>query len=666
LRKKRSPEEKKSRASRHAKELVIHGVLRRHPRGFGFVVPEKSEVALRDIFIPKIAIHGASDGDLVQVRVLPDSITSEKGPEGTVTGILQRSRDRFLAIYHNEALLIKGLDDVSTDFEVVAPGHTLVEGERLLVRITRWPTEHARGVAEIVKSLGLIADSAQDVLCAVEEFSLRDRFPEEVVAEAEAYGKRVSTADIKGREDLRKIECFTIDPETAKDFDDALSLIKTPDGRFQLGVHIADVAHYVQPGSLLDVEARKRCNSTYFPGRCIPMIPHQLSDHLCSLRPKVNRLAVTVFMEFSAQGELLRYRIARSVIKSAMRFTYAEAKDILDGKKSSPHGGTLLAMQELCHILRSQRTRRGSLELALPGTSLIVDDEGNPIRIVRYDYDITHQLVEEFMLKANEVVAAHLTKKGMPVAYRIHQAPSPSDFKDFVAAARGLGYRIAEQPTQAEIIDLFDQLDEPDHRAQLSTAFIKSMKLAYYSADNIGHYGLGLQHYCHFTSPIRRYPDLVAQRALFGSSEPYLAEVTEACSDQERRSAKAEESVTKLKKLRLVERLMAEAPDRGYEAIITKAKPAGIIFDILELQLEGFLHVSDLGNEFFHFNERKMFFRGESSSQKLGLGSTILVKPTAVDLCTSSVTWQRADNVQPSDSKSDKYSRKQKSKSRRR
>ncbi|MBI3237037.1 MAG: RNB domain-containing ribonuclease, partial [Chlamydiales bacterium] len=284
-------------------------------------------------------------------------------------------------------------------------------------------------------------------------------------------------------------------------------------------VHIADVAHYVKPGSALDQEAIIRCNSTYFPGTCIPMLPEQLSNELCSLKPEVVRLTVSVLMDFDKEGTLIGHEVVRSCIYSAKRFTYFEAKDVLDKKVKSPYAKSLELMVELCQLLKKKRHERGSIDFALPETVILIDEKGEPTGVKKIEYDITHQLVEEFMLKANEMVAKELNLRKRPVLYRVHEEPSEENFTDFYQFARSLGFTLPAKPTPIDIQEMFDEAKKSPHSHQLSVAFIRSMRLAQYSPNNIGHFGLALEHYSHFTSPIRRYSDLVTQRLLF-NEEP--------------------------------------------------------------------------------------------------------------------------------------------------
>lgn len=627
-------------------EGTITGILRLHPRGFGFVKAEDSTEYIQDIFIPKHLTEGAVDGDTVEVLVNNESI-SDKGPEGRITSILTRGRTHLAGIICEVTPLkacyayvpLLGLSQrVAVE---TPPGDNLVVGDRIVMEVIEWGSKGTETLTRLSRRLGHISDPACDISAAIEEYGLRKEFSPKIVKEAREFGTRVSVAEIRKREDLRSMTCFTIDPDTAKDFDDAISLTKTNNGHYHLGVHIADVSHYVKPGSHLDIEAQMRCNSTYFPGFCLPMLPRELSDNLCSLKPKVNRLTASVLMEFDPSGTLLNYRMTRSVIKSAKRFTYKEAKAVLDGKKKSPHLPTLQLMVELCGHLKKKRYERGSIEFGLPELVILVDPQGIPTGTDYVTYDITHQLVEEFMLKANETVAWSLSQEGKHLTYRVHDEPSEENMRDFSLLAQAFGFNLSETPTPKEIQKLFDEAMETPYGEYLATSYIRRMRLAMYSSDNIGHYGLSLLHYCHFTSPIRRYVDLVAHRILFQHivDKEELEMISARCSEQERVSAKAENSVKLLKKLRLLDANQQKNRFREYEAVITKVKNFGIYFEVLELMLESYLHVSELENDYYVFDEAEIVLRGRHHGQMYRAGDKITVILKDVDLITLDSKW---------------------------
>lgn len=629
--------------SQQPRNDVVIGIMRLHPRGFGFV---QVDTLQDDIFIPKHSTLNAVDGDKVEVIVNTDAV-SEKGPEGRVMAIVSRARSQLAGTIREigrDGTYFAYAPLIGTSQRIIVETDSRTElkvGDRVVVKVTDWGDKEFPITSTLTKRIGHISDPSCDIPAAIEEYELRSAFPPSALKEAKTFGTKVPLSEIRNREDLRDITCFTIDPDTAKDFDDAISLTKDAKGHYHLGVHIADVSHYVAPGSSLDDEACIRCNSTYFPGFCLPMLPHELSSNLCSLKPNVNRLTCSVIMEFDPSGHMVKYRMARSVIRSAKRFTYKQAKAVLDGKIRSDHAPTLNLMVELCGLLKRKRYERGSIEFGLPELVVLVDDKGMPNGTDYVVYDITHQLVEEFMLKANEVVAWHLSKEGKNLTYRIHDEPSEENMKDFAMLAATFGFHLSPTPTPKEIQKLFDEAMETPYGEYLATSYIRRMRLAMYSADNIGHYGLSLTHYCHFTSPIRRYVDLVVHRILFHEDEEKITldRISEKCSTQERISAKAENSVLTLKKLRLLDANYRINPYKEYEAVVTRVKNFGIYFEIVELMLEGYLHVSELENDYFNFDENAMSLVGSHTGFTYTAGTKITVMLKAVDFMTLESKW---------------------------
>lgn len=633
---------------------IISGILRLHPRGFGFVKPENASADTEDIFIPKHLTLNAIDGDTVEVMVNQE-VTHDKGPEGRVITISSRSRTHLAGIVKataRDGTPIAYAPMLGMSQSIFVESHDsppLIVGDRIVMEVLEWGTKDSPTLCKLSHRLGHISDCSCDIPAAIEEYELRKEFPAKAVEEARSFGRSVPKGEINKREDLRKLTCFTIDPDTAKDYDDAISLSKDKDGNYLLGVHIADVSYYVRPGTALDIEAQLRCNSTYFPGVCLPMLPGELSNNLCSLKANVNRLTVSVMMTIDPQGNVTHHRIFRGVIKSAKRFTYREAKEVLDGKKKSVHRPTLQLMTELCGVLKKQRYERGSVEFALPDLSVIVDEKGKPIKTDYILYDITHQLVEEFMLKANEMVALHLSNIGKNLTYRIHDVPSEDNMKDFSLLAGVFGFTLSEKPTSREIQKLFEEAMETPYGPYLATSYIRRMRLAVYSADNIGHYGLSLTHYCHFTSPIRRYVDLVVHRILFHENDDkeQLEMIATRCSDQERISAKAENSVVLLKKLRLLDSIKNEEPFKEYEAVVTRTKNFGVYFEIVELMLEGFLHVSELEDDYYVFDETSNTLKGRRHHVIFSAGKKIFVMLKEVDFITLESVWSLANVPEP-------------------
>lgn len=619
---------------------LMTGTISVHPKGFGFV----KNAAGPDVFIPKQRLNDAVDGDEVEIEVEPN--VTAKGPEGTVIAVLKRSRTSLAGtVVGKSGRSYKAFSPLLGQDKLImlkaGKGTVLEEGDRVICKITSWGGEAEVIEATLTRRIGNISDPSIDIEAAIAEFELPDGFSVEAVEEARAYGTKVTAKDCKNRLDLTGIECVTIDPDTARDYDDAISLSKDSEGHYHLGVHIADVAHYVRPGSHLDSESYERCNSTYFPGECVPMLPEELSNELCSLKANVKRLAQSVLVSFDGNGHMIRYEIRRTVIKSRKRFTYKEALAVLEKKEKSPHLQLLELMVELCHILKRKRFERGSIDFSMPENALIVGKDGVPLRIERIEYDITHQMIEEFMLKANEIAASHLERQGKTLIYRVHEEPSAESFKDFYAFARTLGFQLPANPTHRDIQKLFQDAKNSPLLSQLSISFIRSMRLAAYSPENIGHYGLALEHYCHFTSPIRRYTDLIIQRLLCDElpEDADLDAIATKCSEKERVSFKAESSVKLLKKLRLAGTYFSEDPARPYQATVTRIKPFALFFEVPFFDLEASLHISQIGNDYFEFNPQAMTLRGSRSGRSYAVGQTIYVRLDRIDYTFQQTEW---------------------------
>ncbi|HLB53228.1 MAG TPA: ribonuclease R family protein [Chlamydiales bacterium] len=639
--KKKFPLREKVSEKRKSKDEfpLAQGSLSVHPRGFGFVKTGTGP----DVFIPKHRILNAVDGDEVEVEIT--STLSPKGPEGSVVAILKRSRSSLAGTVissegNHRYLVFAPLLGKEKPLRIESK-ETLHDGDRIICHIDEWDDKKGGVKGTLIRRIGPISDPSIDIEAAIAEFELPDGFSKEALAEAKAYESKVPSKEIKERLDLTKEECVTIDPDTAKDFDDAITLTQDEKGHFHLGVHIADVAHYVKRDSHLDKEAFERCNSTYFPGKCVPMLPEELSNELCSLKPKVNRLTESVLAEFSPDGTLISYQIAKTVIKSQKRFSYEEAFAVLEKKKKSLHAPLLERMVALCLLLKKKRFERGSIDFSMAENRVMVDEKGVPLRIERIEYDITHQMIEEFMLKANEIVAIHLSKKGRELIYRVHEAPSDESFKDFYAFARSLGFHLPPSPTHVDIQKLFREAKDSPLLSQLSVSFIRSMRLAAYSSDNIGHYGLALEHYCHFTSPIRRYTDLIIQRLLFDEipADFEINAVATKCSEKERVSFRAESSVVVLKKLRLAGTYFKEEQERIYPAVVTRVKPFALFFEVKHFDLEGSLHVSKLGNDYFEFDGQRMQFRGVHTGKSFTVGQEVFVRLIRIDYVLQETEW---------------------------
>lgn len=612
------------------------GTISIHPRGFGFVVSKDLEKYPLDIFIPKPYIHGALEGD--EVCCLITSTSSPKGPEGQVKSILNRRNKEVSGtikkkINQKEYAVFAPLYGAQKEVIVFTPKVMKLEiGTRVTLIVDDWGGEREPVKGTLKEIIGTIEDASCDVKAGILEYHLCHEFPKSCIAQAKEYGSRLSKKQLEDRRDLTELETFTIDPTTAKDYDDALSIEKIDDSTYHLYVHIADVSYYVKKDTPLDDEAYKRGNSTYFPGKCIPMLPEELSNELCSLKEKVKRLAVTVEMFIGKDGQVISYEIYRSVINSDKRFTYLEAKEVLDGHKKSKHLKSLELMVELCGVLKDLRSRRGSVDLSLPAIDMLISETGEPEGFERVEYDITHQMVEEFMLKANEVVAFHLVTLGRPSVFRVHDKPEQENLEDFYSLARVLGFHLPSEPTNDDLKNLFIKAKSTPYAYQLATNFIRSMKLAFYSDQNVGHYGLSLDHYCHFTSPIRRYTDLVVHRQVFEPDlDQDLKSLSKHCSDTERKSFKAESSVVVLKKMRYLKKVLKDDPNQLFACSISKIKPFGFFFELEFILFEGYLHVSEL-DDYYEFDHKRNVLVGKRGGHTLSSGMPISVRIISIDL----------------------------------
>lgn len=614
---------------------MLKGKFFLHIKGFGFVQPEDDHP---EVFIPPRKNKNAISGDTVIVRVLTKS---NKGFEGIIDEVVKRERDEFVATVIDDEgkdfLLYSPL--IGEDKEIYLPkeNNTFDIGDRLTVKIIDYDDHILK--AKLLTFLGNISDPSIDVKSAILAHRIKNDFPKEVVAEAKSY--KIDKKDYKGRIDLREVETVTIDPTTAKDFDDAITLSKEKNGNYLLGVHIADVSHFVKKGSKLDQEAFTRANSTYFPTKVVPMLPEELSNNLCSLVEGEDRLTVSVLLEISPTGDVIEKEVAKTVINSDKRFTYDQAYDILSTKKKNKHRELLENMRDLCHIFKKKRRERGSVELALPDTQVICDEQESPTHIQTHFYDITHQMIEEFMLKANEIIAETLLERNKGGIFRVHDEPDSTNFDNFFAFVRLLGYNIGGNPTAHDIAKLFQRAKDSPHIEQIAIKYIRSQKLAIYSPDNIGHYGLGLENYSHFTSPIRRYSDLVVHRILFGDNyeNDELKNVSTRCSENERKSFVAETSVVKLKKYRLLDRFFEKDSEKIYKGVLTNVSPKGITFDIEGMGIDGFIPIRELNDDFYIFEEKRMQLRGRNTGFLYTIGNRLNIQLHAIDLVFCEAEW---------------------------
>src|SRR5262245_52573132 len=501
---------------------LVTGKLSVHPAGYGFLTSEKPGEP--DVFIAAENVGVAMHGDRVVARISPEPPAARiKGRrEGRVIRILERAHDTIVGtLQRSRNFHYVVPDDPRFVHDVyVRPQEdrrsqtAATLGDKVVVRLDDWQSRHVNPEGEIIEVLGPASAPGVDVLSIIRKYHLPTEFPSDVLEQAQRIPENVDARQLAGREDLRNQFIITIDPDDARDFDDAINVEKLANGGWQLGVHIADVATYVEPGSALDREARRRGNSVYLPDRVIPMLPERLSNGVCSLKPGVDRLTHSVFIQFDKRGMAKSARFARSVIRSAHRLTYKEAYSILTAAPRDQLGERLHLAWELAALLRRKRFEHGALDLDFPEVKVWVDTNGKPIRLERVENDESHQLVEEFMLVANEAVARELKKRAIPTIYRVHENPDPEKLAEYREFALGFNYRVGDLTHRAELQRLVASIRGKPEEQALKVALLKSLKRARYSPQPLGHYGLAKVNYLHFTSPIRRYADLVAHRAL--------------------------------------------------------------------------------------------------------------------------------------------------------
>jgi ribonuclease R len=626
---------------------TVTGRLSTHRDGYGFVIPDEGG---DDVFIPARYLRDNMHGDRVVVRIQSRGTSGRR--EGRVVETLERGFTRIVGRFEatgDDGLVIPDEPRLSIPIAIPAAARLKARhGQMVVAEITTYPSGRRGASGRIIEVLGNQDDPDVEFLTIVRKYGLPDLFPPEVLAEATAVYRPVGDPDREGRVDLRDQLTVTIDGETARDFDDAVSVRSEKDDSIRLWVSIADVSHYVASGSLLDREALKRGTSVYFPDRCIPMLPEKLSNGICSLNPREDRLAMTAELLFDAAGEARESRFYPSVIRSDERLTYTEVKEILADKNQD----TIQRYASVCKDLRTmevlagrlgeRRRQRGSIDFDLPEPEIILDLQGRPESIGIAERNLAHRLIEEFMLAANEAVAAHLEGNGIPCIFRIHEPPDPLKLKDFQEFIKpmGLSFKLrGDSVAPGEFQRLLGEVEGRPEERMVNELLLRCMKQARYSAENLGHFGLASPSYLHFTSPIRRYPDLVAHRILKeqlsdrlqkrqrGKLAAELPEVAEQSSQRERKAMEAEREIIDLKRLQYMEKHLGEV----YDACITGVTSFGFFVELPDLVVEGLVHVSALGNELFQLLEKQHTLRGRKSGMAFRIGDRVRVRVDAVN-----------------------------------
>jgi ribonuclease R len=630
---------------------LVVGRVQTHPRGFGFVVPDKPlEGVSGDIFIAGANLNQAMHGDRVVARI---EQRREDRAEGRIVRVLERGSKTIVGRFE--------LDDTGTGYlvpfdrrvimDVMVPNEDRKDAkaaDMVVAEITRWPTATRSAQGRVLEVLGDIEEPGVDTEIIIRKFGITDQHSDEAVAEATRLGAAVKEKDLKGRTDFRNVRTVTIDGEHARDFDDAITIEKLGNGHYKLGVHIADVAHYVPEGGALDEEAYERGTSVYFPDRAVHMFPSELSTGLCSLNPNVDRLVQTCVMEIDRQGTVVRYEIHDGVIHSDARMTYTDVSAILMDRDSA-----LLAkyrdfvpmfetMQELFEILNQRRRRRGSIDFDLKEPAIILDDEGMVKQIIAAERRVANRIIEEFMLVANETVAEHLDGHDVPTLYRIHEPPDPlkvAQFEEFVST---LGYSLAAPPNEIRprhFQKLVERIQGKPEEKPIAFLMLRTMQKARYAETNSGHFGLAAKSYTHFTSPIRRYPDLIVHRTLresrHGMAKDRIEELTDDLpemgrhtSERERRAAEAERELVQWKKVRF----MADKVGDEFDGYVTGVTAFGLFIELVEHFVEGMVHVSTMVDDYYRFIEGQHLLRGENTGQMYRLGDKVRVQVIKVDM----------------------------------
>lgn len=634
-------------------ERLLTGTFIGNAKGFGFVEIEGRE---EDLYIPEAMVNNAFHLDRVQVELLPGK--RGKRQEAAVRKVLEHGARQIVGTYEQSAsfgFVIPDDGKIGTDIFVSKErSKGAVDGHKVVVELTSYGDERHKPEGKIVEILGHIHDPGVDILSIIRGYDLPEAFGEKVMNQAERIPDTVSEADMAGRTDLRDVQMVTIDGEDAKDLDDAVSLSKEGEW-YHLGVHIADVSNYVQENSALDWEALERGTSVYLVDRVIPMLPHRLSNGICSLNQGVDRLALSCLMTIDTKGNVTDYQIVESVIRVDRRMSYTSVKKILEDhdEQECREYEALVPMfeqmAELAAVLRQKRHKRGSIDFDFPETKILLDPEGHPVDIRPYERNVATKIIEDFMLIANETVAQHFFWLEIPFVYRTHDNPDPEKIMKLSTFLHNFGYYIKtsrEEVHPKEIQKLLDKMEGTPEEALISRLTLRSMKQAKYTVECSGHFGLACQYYCHFTSPIRRYPDLQIHRIIKEQLRGRLSEkrqehyqeklpaVAERSSKMERRADEAERETEKLKKAEYMEAHIGEI----FEGVISGITSWGVYVE-LPNTVEGMIHVSKLPGDYFYYDENAYEMVGQDTGRKYRLGESLKVCVDGVERMTRSIDF---------------------------
>lgn len=639
-------------------EYLVVGVLEGHERGYGFVVPDDKD--RDDIFIPAENMAGAMHGDRVVANILSKSWNGRRA-EGEIIRILQRENQFIVGTFEeskNFGFLIP--DDQRIAYDIFIPKSSFNNAknrQKVVVEITRWPEPRRNPEGKVVEILGYLGEKGTDILSIIRQFKLPEEFPEQVQEEAASIGQEISEKDLEGRVDLRHLKTFTIDGADAKDLDDAVSIQVLENGNYSLGVHIADVSHYVKEGSYLDKEALNRGNSVYLIDRVVPMLPKELSNGICSLNPNEDRLTLSVIMEIDRDGNVVNHQIEEAVINSKARLIYDDVSDYLekDDEEAKEKLKDLLIeldhMKDLAKTLYEKRDKRGSIDFDFPETYISLDENGYPVEIGKIERRIANRIIEEFMLVTNETVAEEYFWAEIPFLYRIHEEPAQEKLSDFAKFIHNFGYRLkGKEIHPKELQMLTKEIKGKKEEIVISTLLLRSLKKAKYSSQPDVHFGLASRYYSHFTAPIRRYPDLVIHRIikenLKGRLTPnrqeylegVLPDIADHTSMTERRAEEAEREVEDMKKAQY----MSDKIGEKYEGIISSLTNFGI-FVQLENTIEGLVHFRNMLDDYYNFDEDNYYIIGERTGRIYRLGDVVKVEVVGADPLRRNIDFNLVD-----------------------
>ncbi len=641
---------------------LVKGRVIGHADGFGFLKPEAGG---DDLFLAAKQMHKALHGDIVLARVT--GVDRRGRSEGSIVEVLERANARVVGrLFVEQGVMFIVAEDkrIAQDFLVPPDGAKGAKhGQVVVAEIIQQPTPKAEPIARVVEILGNYADPGMEIEIALRKHDLPNVFSGESEKQAAKYGDKVLAKDLKGRKDLRDLPFVTIDGETARDFDDAVcAMTLTPDPSpkgegsrnkgWKLWVAIADVSHYVKPGDALDNDSRERGNSVYFPRRVIPMLPEALSNELCSLKPEVDRLTMVCEMEISPSGAVRQYQFYPAVIHSNARLTYTRVAAVLEGKVAEPPVDRTLvpSLQTLYAVFKTllgARAKRGAIDFDSVETQMIFDDKGKIERIVRVVRNDAHRLIEECMLAANVCASDYLAQNNQPTLYRIHEGPTPEKLEALRSMLKDFGLTLGggDDPHAKDYAALLTRIKDQPYAGLLQTVMLRSLRQAVYSPENVGHFGLAYEGYAHFTSPIRRYPDLVVHRAIKAvlSGKTYdggdLAALGVHCSETERRADDATRDVENWLKCYFMQDHVGDE----FEGTVSGVAGFGLFVTLDELFIDGLVHISDLGSDYFQYDQQRHLLRGERTGVRYQLGARVKVRVVRVDIETAKIDFVLVD-----------------------